>query len=87
MLLDCLQETDMQLSSVEPPGINPCMFPLRFDRHENSFWLRNIDTINGKVMSPKSSAIGVVYSDASDTGLWLFYALWRIFSFRRLIQQ
>ena len=37
-------------------------------RYELSFWLNNIDSINGKVMSPKSSAVGVVYSDASDSG-------------------
>ena len=37
-------------------------------RNELSFWLYNIDSINGKVMSPKSSAVGVVYSDASDSG-------------------
>ena len=37
-------------------------------RHELSFWLNNIDSINGKVMSPKSRAVGVVYSDATDSG-------------------
>lgn len=37
-------------------------------RYEFSFRLNNIDSINGKVMSPKSSAVGVVYSDASDSG-------------------
>ena len=37
-------------------------------RDELSFWLNNIDTINGRLMSPKSSAVGVVYSDASDSG-------------------
>ena len=37
-------------------------------RNELSFWQSNIDSINGKPMSPKSSAVGVVYSDASDTG-------------------
>ena len=37
-------------------------------RYELSFWLNNIDSINGKVMSPKSSAVGVVYSDASGSG-------------------
>ena len=41
-----------------PPGV----------RHELSFWLNNIDSINGKVMSPISSAVGVVYSHASDSG-------------------
>lgn len=37
-------------------------------RDELSFWLSNIDTINGRVMSPKSRTIGVVYSDATDSG-------------------
>ena len=37
-------------------------------RDELSFWLSNIDTLNGRAMSPKSSAVGVVYSDASDSG-------------------
>ena len=37
-------------------------------RYEFSFRLNYIDSINGKVMSPKSSAVGVVYSDASDSG-------------------
>ena len=37
-------------------------------RNELFFWQNNIDSINGKPMSPKSSAVGVVYSDASDTG-------------------
>ena len=36
--------------------------------YELSFWLNNIDSINVKVMSPKSSAVDVVYSDASDSG-------------------
>ena len=35
---------------------------------ELSFRLNNIDSINGKVMPPKSSVVGVVYSDASDSG-------------------
>ena len=37
-------------------------------RYELSFWLNNIDCINGKAMFPKSSAVGLVYSDASDSG-------------------
>ena len=37
-------------------------------RYELSFWLSNFDIISGKVMSPKSSTVGVVYSDASDSG-------------------
>ena len=37
-------------------------------RYELSLWLNNIDSSNGKVMSPKSSAVGVVYSDACDSG-------------------
>lgn len=35
---------------------------------ELSFWLSNIDTINGRIMSPKSSTVGVVYSNATDSG-------------------
>ena len=37
-------------------------------RDELSSWLSNIDTFNGRVMSPKSSAVGVVYADANDSG-------------------
>ena len=39
-------------------------------RYELSFWLNNIDF---KVRSPKSSAVGVVYSDASDSGFGGYY--------------
>ena len=42
-------------------------------RYELSFWLNNIDFVNDKVMSPKSSAVGVVYSDASDSGFGGYY--------------
>ena len=42
-------------------------------RYEHSFRLNNIDFINGKVMSPKSSAVGVVFSDASDSGFGGYY--------------
>ena len=55
-------------------------------RYEFSFRLNNIDSINGKVMSPKSSAVGVVYSDASDSGFWwLFRAVRLGFSVRCLV--
>ena len=37
-------------------------------RYELSFWLSNIDTINGR-----SSAVGVVYSDASDSGFGCYF--------------
>ena len=37
-------------------------------RYELQFWLNNIDSIHGRPMSPKSSAVAVVYSDARDTG-------------------
>ena len=37
-------------------------------RNELFFWRSNIDSVNGKPMSSKSIAVGVVYSDASDTG-------------------
>ncbi len=36
-------------------------------RTELSFWHDNIDSINGRPMSPKSSAVAIVYSDASDS--------------------
>ena len=55
-------------------------------RYELSFWLNNIDFINGKVMSPKSSAVGVVYYDASDSGFRrLLRAVWPGFSVRCLL--
>ena len=69
MLPCCLQETAMPRLNVDPSGISPCMFPLAEVRYELSFWLNNIDSFIYKVMSPKSSAVGVVYSDASDSGL------------------
>lgn len=37
-------------------------------RQELTFWLNNIDSFNGKAMIPKSSAVGIVYSDASSSG-------------------
>ena len=37
-------------------------------RGELSSWLSNIDIFNGRVMSPKSSAVGAVYADANDSG-------------------
>ena len=57
ILPGCLQET---ASWDQPLDVSPEV------RFELSFWLNNIDSINGKVMSPKSSAVGVVYPDASD---------------------
>ena len=36
-------------------------------RNELFFWQSNINSINGKPMSLKSSAVGVVYSDTSDS--------------------
>ena len=41
--------------------------------YELSFWLNNIHFINGKVMSPKSRAVGVVYCGASDSGFGGYY--------------
>ena len=38
-------------------------------RRELSFWINNIDAVNGRRMIPKSSSVGIVYSDASDTGV------------------
>jgi hypothetical protein len=37
-------------------------------RTELSFWHDNIDHINGRPMSPKSSGVAVVYFDASNSG-------------------
>jgi len=37
-------------------------------RRELSFWINNIDAVNGRRMIPKSSSVGIVYSHASDTG-------------------
>ena len=55
-------------------------------RYELSFWLNNVDSVNGKVMSPKSSAVGIVYSDASDSVFWwVFRAVWSGFSVRCLV--
>ena len=68
MLLDCLQESaiyaaiERRTSWAQPLNVSAAI------RDELSFWLSNIDTLNGRVMSPKSSAVGVVYSDASDYG-------------------
>ena len=43
--------------------------------YELSFWLNNIyiDSINGKVMSPKSSEVGVVYFDTRDPGSGCYF--------------
>ena len=38
-------------------------------RRELSFWINNIDAVNGRRMIPKSSSVGIFYSDASDTGV------------------
>ena len=38
-------------------------------RYELQFWHNNIDSIYGRPLSPKSSAVAVVYSDSSDTGV------------------
>ena len=37
-------------------------------REELLFWSSNVNSLNGKFMSPKSSTVGIVYSDASDSG-------------------
>ena len=59
---NCYSAIELRTSWDQPVHVSPDI------RNELSFWLHNIDAINGKVMSPKSSAVGVVYSDASDTG-------------------
>ena len=59
---NCYAAIERRTSWDQPVHVSPDI------RNELSFWLNNIDAINGKIMSPKSSAVGVVYSDASDTG-------------------
>ena len=64
-------------------------------RYELSFWLKNIDSINGK-----SSAVGVVYSDSSDSGfgdyfvqcgldlvsgVWSHELMWTSSTFREIL--
>jgi len=39
-------------------------------REEWSFLSTKLNSLNGKPMSPKSSTVGIVYSDASDSGFW-----------------
>ena len=37
--------------------------------NELNFWLSRIDENNGSPMLPQSSCVGIVYSDAGETGL------------------
>ena len=37
-------------------------------QNELNFWLAKVDQYNGRPMVPQSSCVGVVYSDANDTG-------------------
>ena len=37
-------------------------------REELSFWSTNLNSLNGKPKSPKSTTVGIVYSDSSDSG-------------------
>ena len=39
-----------------------------YNSFELNFWLRNIHSFNGSLMTQKSSAVGIVYSGASDIG-------------------
>ena len=59
---NCYAPIERRTSWAQPLNVSAAI------RDELSFWLSNIDTINGRVMSSKSSAVGVVYSDASDSG-------------------
>ena len=59
---NCYATIEHRTSWAQPLNVSAAI------RDELSFWLSNIDTINGRVMSPKSSTIGVVYSDATDSG-------------------
>ena len=59
---NCYATIEHRTSWAQPLNVSAAV------RDELSFWLSNIDTINGRVMSPKSSTIGVVYSDATDSG-------------------
>ena len=59
---NCYATIEHRTSWAQPLNVSAAV------RDERSFWLSNIDTINERVMSPKSSTIGVVYSDATDSG-------------------
>ena len=59
---NCYATIEHRTSWAQPLNVSAAI------RDELSFWLSNIDTINGRVMSPKSSTVGVVYSDATDQG-------------------
>jgi hypothetical protein len=49
---NCYAAIECRTSWDQPLHVSPEI------RNELSFWLNNIDAINGKVMSPKSSAVG-----------------------------
>lgn len=59
---NCYATIEHRTSWAQPLNVSAAI------RDELSLWLSNIDTINGRVMSPKSSTIAVVYSDATDSG-------------------
>ena len=58
----CYAAIERRTSWAQPLNVSAAI------RDELSFWLSNIDTFNGRAMSPKSSAVGVVYSDVNDSG-------------------
>ena len=58
----------MPQSNREAPGINFCSCLQRFVKSFSFGEATLTHSIKGKPMLPKSSAVGVVYSDASETG-------------------
>ena len=58
----------MQQSNRGPPRINFCSCSWRFVKSFSFGEATSTHSIKGKPMLPKSSGVGVVYSDASDTG-------------------
>ena len=64
---NCYAAIEHRTSWAQPLNVSAAI------RDELSFWLSNIDTINGRVMSPKSSVVGVVYSDTSASGFCNYF--------------
>ena len=79
---NCYAAIECRTSWDQPLPVSPEI------HNELSFWLNNIDTFNCKIMSPKSFAVGVVFSDASDSGFGgYFVQCGPGFSVRCLVRQ